>query len=155
MIHTNNGDYETRYVINASGVGAEKVYRMVCDTPEFTITPRRGEYFVLDHQVHYVNHIIFPVPSAEKGKGVLAVPTVFGNTLLGPNSDYVDDPEDTGTSFEGLDYVRANITKTMKNVPYRYVIRNFAGLRPSSSCPDLISSVPLTLVTLAQQSRTT
>ena len=138
VIHTNNGDYETRYVINASGVGAEKVYRMVCDTPEFTITPRRGEYFVLDHQVHYVNHIIFPVPSAEKGKGVLAVPTVFGNTLLGPNSDYVDDPEDTGTSFEGLDYVRANITKTMKNVPYRYVIRNFAGLRPSSSCPDFI-----------------
>lgn len=138
VIHTNSQTLETTYVINAAGVHADEIARMVNDNPGFIMTPRRGEYYVLDQDTHYVDHIIFPVPSASKGKGVLAVPTVYGNTLIGPNSDYVEDKEDKGTSFEGLDYVQTNINKTMKDVPLRKSIRTFAGLRPSSSSNDFI-----------------
>jgi len=128
---------ETTVVINAAGVGADTIYKMVSVHPNFEMKPRKGEYFVIDNAVHYVNHVIFPVPSA-KGKGVLAVPTVYGNTLLGPNSDYITSTTDTGSTFQGLDYVRTNITKIMKNAPLRSSIRNFAGLRPSSSFSDFI-----------------
>lgn len=137
ILHTDHGDIETRYVIDAAGTGAGKIARMVCEDPGFTIQPRKGEYFVLDHQVEYVKHIVFPVPGV-KGKGVLAVPTVYGNTLLGPTSDPVQALDDTSTTFKGLDSVRADLNKTMKNVPYRYVIRNFAGLRPSGSTHDFV-----------------
>ena len=124
-------------MINAAGVCADQIYRMVSEHPNFSMKPRKGEYYVIDNAVHYVKHVIFPVPSA-KGKGVLAVPTVYGNTLIGPNSDYVASTTDTGSTFQGLDYVKANASKIMKNVPLNRSIRNFAGLRPSSSSSDFI-----------------
>ncbi|MBQ9153115.1 MAG: NAD(P)/FAD-dependent oxidoreductase [Solobacterium sp.] len=129
--------FETKTVIDAAGIFADEIAKMVTEDPGFEIRPRKGEYYVLDHDVEYTKHIIFPVPS-DKGKGVLAVPTVHGNTLLGPNSDYVHGTVDTGSTVQGLDYVRENIKKTMKNVPYSHAIRTFAGLRPSSSSPDFI-----------------
>lgn len=139
IVKTNEQQFETKYVIDAAGVHGDDIAKMVNDNPGFEIKPRRGEYYVLDQDVHYVDHIIFPVPSKSKGKGVLAVPTVYGNTLIGPNSDYVDDKDDNGNSFEGLAYVQENINKTMKNVPIRKSIRTFAGLRPSSlSSKDFI-----------------
>ncbi|MBE6129849.1 MAG: NAD(P)/FAD-dependent oxidoreductase [Erysipelotrichaceae bacterium] len=137
-VHTGNHDFRTKMIINASGVHTEKVARMVSDDPGFHITPRRGEYYVLDQDAKYVKHIIFPVPSKTKGKGVLAVPTVYGNTLIGPNSDFVDDLDDNSTSEEGLDYVRKNIRKTMKDVPLYRSIRTFAGLRPTSDRHDFV-----------------
>lgn len=127
---------DTRFVINAAGISADRIYAMV-GKPDFTMRPRRGEYFVLDSNVHYVSHVIFPVPSA-KGKGVLAVPTVYGNTLIGPNSEYLTGTVDNGSSYQGLDFVRASIAKTMRNVPLNKAIRTFAGLRPSSSSSDFI-----------------
>lgn len=137
-VHTDDMELETAWVINAAGVNADKIYKLV--SPEqnrFRMKPKRGEYFVLDQDVHVTDTIVFPVPSA-KGKGVLAVPTVYGNTLVGPNSDYIQGTEDNGNSFQGLEYVRKNISKTLKNVPLNRSIRTFAGLRPSSSSSDFI-----------------
>lgn len=138
IIHGSGHDLETKVIINAAGVFAEEIARMVSDDPGFHITPRRGEYYVLDQDAGYVSHIIFPVPSKAKGKGVLAVPTVYGNTLIGPNSDFVDDLEDIGTSGEGLSYVRENIGKTMKDIPLYRSIRTFAGLRPTCDRHDFV-----------------
>lgn len=137
IVQTTNQSFETKIVINASGIHADKISNMVSNNTSFTMTPRKGEYYVIDHNINYVDHVIFPVPSS-KGKGVLAVPTVYGNTLIGPNSDYISGTVDTGTSTLGLEYVRENIVKTMKNVPFQYTIRHFAGLRPSSSSSDFI-----------------
>ena len=138
LVRTEDHEYEAKMVINAAGVHTEDIARMIADDPGFHITPRRGEYYVLDQDTKYVDHIIFPVPTPLKGKGVLAVPTVYGNTLIGPNSDYVDDIDDNGTSDEGLAYVRANITNIMKDVPLNRSIRTFAGLRPTSDRKDFV-----------------
>ncbi len=138
IVHTEQGDLETAYIVNAAGVYADRIYEMV--SPEqnrFHMKPKRGEYYVLDQDASVCDHIIFPVPS-DKGKGVLAIPTVYGNTLVGPDSHPVDDPEDNSTTAEGLAYVTGNINKTMKDVPLNRSIRNFSGLRPSSSCVDFI-----------------
>lgn len=136
-ITTPAGDFVTRYVVNAAGVHAEEIHNMV-GKAEWHATPRRGEYYVLDQDVQPIRHIIFPVPSKEKGKGVLAIPTVYGNTLIGPNSDFLDDPDDNGTSDAGLAYVRANISKTLNNIPLNRSIRTFAGIRPTTTSPDFI-----------------
>ena len=138
IVRTPERALETRLVVNAAGVYAENIARMVADNVRFRITPRRGEYYVLDNAVQPVKHIVFPVPSKEKGKGVLAVPTVYGNTLIGPSSDVVEDLADNGTSTEGLDYVTKNIRRLVKNVPLNRSIRTFAGLRPSADVHDFV-----------------
>ncbi len=137
-VQTNKGTIETRYVINAAGVFADDVYRMVSPASEFEITPRKGEYFVLDKLAKpLVNHIIYPIPS-KKGKGVLVLPTTHGNTLLGPSSDFIDDKDGINNTADYLNYVRKEVGKLVKNVPFDKVIRNFAGLRPCGNTGDFV-----------------
>lgn len=136
-VHTATNEFETRFVINCAGLGCEKIHDMVTSERDYSIIPRRGEYYVLDNDIQFVNHIIFPVPGPS-GKGVLAVPTVYGNTLIGPNSTLLEENADVSTSLEGLAIVKKNISKTMKNVPFDKVIRTFAGLRASSDRHDFI-----------------
>lgn len=137
IVHTNKQDFEAKHIINCSGTHADKIAKMVSSQVNYEIRPRKGEYFVLDQDNELTKSIIFPVPS-DKGKGVLVVPTVYGNVLLGPNSQNVEDIEDHTTSSDGLAYVKNNIAKTMKDVPFHKIIRSFAGLRPSSTSKDFI-----------------
>lgn len=132
---TEKGAYSADMVINAAGLGAQHIMEMVEETALFTITPKRGQYFVLSkHAKDYVKGVVYPVPSAI-GKGVLAIPTVHDNILLGPNSEIIQD-EDTSTTSSGLANVKKHLQKTMKNVPYQEVIHVYSGIRPSGNHGD-------------------
>ncbi|MBQ1321331.1 MAG: NAD(P)/FAD-dependent oxidoreductase [Solobacterium sp.] len=142
LVKSGTQAYEARMVINAAGTGTAAIDHMVSDRVDFEPRPRRGEYFVIDADIDYVSRVIFPVPTA-KGKGVLAVPTVHGNTLLGPTSEPIEDADKKETSFAGLESVRQQLQKTMKNPPLRNVIRSFAGIRASGTSADfLIEELP-------------
>ncbi len=138
-IHTDKGSYECRYVINAAGVYADDIYGMALGhKPEFSITPKRGEYYVLDEMEHpVVSRVIYPVPGPA-GKGVLVVPTIHNNILLGPNSHIADDKEANNNTADALSYVKESVKKTVDNIPFDKVIRCFAGLRPSGDTGDFI-----------------
>lgn len=133
-----------RRIINAAGVYADDIYAMVSEaqrdaaTRRFSITPRKGEYYVVDHETKpLVERIIYPVPS-EKGKGVLVVPTIHNNLLIGPNSDFIENKDDASVTPEALAYVRREIAKTVKDIPFHKVIRNFSGLRPTGDTHDFV-----------------
>ena len=128
-----NDEIETKLVVNCAGAHCDDVTAMLRPSPYKVIT-RKGEYFVLDHLEEYLHHVIYPTPSL-KGKGVLAIPTVHGNIMLGPNSDEIEDKDDDATG-NGLDYIRKEINKTMKNVPFNKLIHTFAGLRPHIDLGD-------------------
>lgn len=144
VVQTQKGCYESRYVVNASGVYADVVYQMaltgcgIDKKPEFSIKPRRGEYYVLDKlKKPLVSRVIYPVPGPS-GKGVLVVPTTHGNVLLGPNAENIEDRDGVATTAEALAYVKKNVCKTVKNIPFDKVIRTFAGLRPGSDVNDFV-----------------
>ena len=127
---------DTKGIVNAAGTFADVIANMIDGTSEFTITPRRGEYFVLDKKVKgFLNHVLYPVPG-KFGKGVLAVPQVHGNILLGPTSAYQDDREDTANHASDLSKVRTDSDKLLKDIPYDKVIRTFAGIRATSTHKD-------------------
>lgn len=127
-IHTNNGSYETKYIVNAAGVYADKFHNMVSEN-KIHITPRRGEYCLLDKTAgEHVNSTIFAVPG-KYGKGILTTPTVHGNLLVGPTAIDIEDKEATSTTGEGLEEVIAKSGLNVKNIPYHQVITSFAGLR--------------------------
>ena len=98
-LHTNHGDFESRYVINAAGVYADVLHNMV-STRKLHITPRRGDYCLLDKNTgDFVSHTIFQLPG-RLGKGVLVSPTVHGNTIVGPTAIDIDDREGTNPTAE-------------------------------------------------------
>ena len=127
-LDTNNGVYETKYVVNAAGVYADKFHNMVSEN-KIHITPRRGDYCLLDKKTgKHVSRTIFALPT-KFGKGVLVTPTIHGNLLVGPTAIDVDDKEGTNTTRDGLDQVISKAGLTVKNLPMRQVITSFAGLR--------------------------
>lgn len=128
LVHTDKGDLQTRFLINAAGVYADKFHNMVSEK-KIHITPRRGDYLLLDRTAGgHVHHTIFQLPS-EYGKGVLVTPTVHGNLMVGPTAIDIEDKEATATTAEGLAQVMEKCGKSVKNVPLKQVITSFAGLR--------------------------
>lgn len=127
-IDTTQGKFQTKVVVNAAGVYADKFHNMVCDD-KINITPRRGDYFLLDKAVgNHVSHTIFALPG-KLGKGVLVAPTVHGNLIVGPTAIDVDDKDGINTTCEGLEQIVERSGRNVKNLPLRQVITSFAGLR--------------------------
>ncbi|MBR5337434.1 MAG: NAD(P)/FAD-dependent oxidoreductase [Lachnospiraceae bacterium] len=128
QVTTDKEKYETKAVVNAAGVYADKFHNMVCDSI-INITPRKGEYMLLDRTCGgYVRHTVFQLPD-EMGKGVLVSPTAHGNLLVGPTAEDIEDKEGVNTTPFGLDKIASFSMKAVKNVPFRSVITSFAGLR--------------------------
>ena len=136
-IHTNNGVFQTRYVVNAAGVYADKFHNMVSEK-KIHITPRRGDYCLLDKSAgSHVSKTIFALPG-KYGKGILVAPTVHGNLILGPTAIDIEDKEGTNTTREGLDQVIERAEMNVKNIPLRQVITSFAGLRAHEDGDDFV-----------------
>ena len=127
-LHTNNGIYHAKYVVNAAGVYADRFHNMV-SSKKIHITPRKGEYCLLDKTAgSHVSSTVFAVPG-KYGKGILTTPTVHGNLLVGPTANDIVDKEAVSTTREGLDEVIRKSGLNVKDIPYRQVITSFAGLR--------------------------
>ena len=127
-VETNQGVYEAKCVVNAAGVYADKIHNMVSEK-KIHITPRRGDYCLLDKTAgNHVSRTIFALPG-KYGKGILVTPTVHGNLLLGPTAIDIEDAEGTNTTRDGLDQVLTKAGENVKNIPMRSVITSFAGLR--------------------------
>ena len=139
LIKTNQKEFMTRYIVNAAGVYADRIHNMASKS-KITITPRRGDYIILDKAVGtYVDKTIFTVPG-KLGKGVLISPTVHGNLIVGPTAIDIEDKEATSTTKDGLDDVIKKAEMIVKNLPHRQVITSFAGLRAHEDGHEFIIS---------------
>lgn len=125
-----------KYVVNAAGVYADEVARLIGDD-SFTISPRKGEYMLLDKQALCVGTVIFQTPS-KLGKGVLVSPTVDGNIFAGPTAQDKVEKNDTQTTPEGLAELKKFSLKSVPTLNLRQVITSFAGVRAQPSTGDFI-----------------
>ena len=127
-ISTQDTVYETKVVVNAAGVYADEFHNMVSEK-KLHITPRKGEYFLLDKTTGaHVSHTVFTLPG-KYGKGVLVTPTVHGNLLIGPTATDVEQKEGTDTTMQGMEEICKKAQHSVKEIPFRQVITGFAGLR--------------------------
>ncbi|MCQ2386213.1 MAG: NAD(P)/FAD-dependent oxidoreductase, partial [Clostridia bacterium] len=133
---------DAKTVVNCAGVYSDAVAEMVGDC-SFSITPRRGEYMLLDKECGYLTDCtVFRCPSA-MGKGILVSPTVDGNLLLGPTAENIEDKEDKKTTPAGLAEVARQAKEQVKDLPLNKVITSFSGLRAVGSTGDFILNQPV------------
>ncbi len=127
---------KAKYIVNAAGVYADEVAKLIGDD-SFTISPRKGEYMLLDKQALCVGTVIFQTPS-KLGKGVLVSPTVDGNIFAGPTAQDNIARSDTSTTPEGLAELKKLSLKSVPTLNLRQVITSFAGVRAQPSTGDFI-----------------
>ncbi|MHA1680319.1 MAG: NAD(P)/FAD-dependent oxidoreductase [Promethearchaeota archaeon] len=136
IVDTPFHSFQARAIINAAGLFADEVSRIAGDF-SFSISPRKGEYLLLDKMEGFVKHILFPVPT-KKSKGILVSPTIDGNIFLGPNARDQESKLDNSTTIIGLDEVISGGRKIIPSIPLKETITNFAGLRAVSDTNDFI-----------------
>jgi glycerol-3-phosphate dehydrogenase len=125
----------SRYLINAAGLYADRV-SAACGAEKFEITPRKGEYFLLDRATAAApNRVLFPVPT-KVSKGMLVIPTAEGTVLLGPTADDIDDKEDLAVDEDNLQRIFEQSRRMVPVVSQNDVISLFAGLRPTLKSGD-------------------
>lgn len=128
LVTTNRGVFESRILVNAAGVYADKFHNML-SMDKIQIVPRKGEYCLMDKKVgDFVSHTIFQLPTAY-GKGVLVTPTVHGNLLTGPTAEDIENTEGINTTAKGLAEVQTKSGLSVEKLPRGQVITSFAGLR--------------------------
>ena len=137
VLATPQGEVETRFVINAAGVNADRVHALL-EPVDWRMQPSRGEYYLLDKsEGGRVGRVIFQCPGPE-GKGVLVAPTVHGNLIVGPNAEPVTDRRDLGNTAAGLAFVKARAMQSVPSIRFGENIRNFSGIRANTDRDDFL-----------------
>jgi glycerol-3-phosphate dehydrogenase len=119
-----------RTVVNVAGLGGRALADSYQGAP-FDINPRRGQFLIFDKCANtLVSSILLPVPTAQT-KGMLVIPTIFGNLLAGPTAEDLPpgSAEATHTTDAGLDSVRAAALRLLPKLAGQPVIASYAGAR--------------------------
>lgn len=130
-VHTTQEDILAEWVINAAGLHSDEISKMIEGQIEFTVHPRKGQFFILDKNTDCkVSHIIMPVPTPHT-RGKLMLPTAHGNMLVGPTAEDITDKSDTKVTAEGFQDIERDIRKLVPGVNLNDAITEFSGLRPT------------------------
>ncbi|MEG1471599.1 MAG: NAD(P)/FAD-dependent oxidoreductase [Clostridia bacterium] len=137
ILSTSQGEMQAKIVVNCAGVNSAKLHNMLSEH-RLNVIPRKGEYYLLDHQKPMLfGMTLFQTPS-KMGKGVLVSPTVHGNLLLGPSAIDVEDGSDVSTTAEALKLVSDAVRLTWPRENLRGVVTTFAGMRAHEENGDFI-----------------
>lgn len=139
-LETTAGEINGRWVINAAGLGADHL-DAAFGHHRFTVTPRRGELLVFDKLARpMVPCVVLAVPSS-RGKGVLVSPTIYGNVMVGPTSENLEDRTATGTSEEGFEFLVSKGRALMPSLFDDEITATYAGLRAAIDRDDYLIDV--------------
>jgi glycerol-3-phosphate dehydrogenase len=134
LITANGQRIRSRIIVNAAGLGGQKLADQY-DGEAFDINPRRGQFLIFDNSSRsLIRRVLLPVPTAHS-KGILVIPTVFGNILAGPTAEdfHIDDPDIHNTTEKGLDLVFRQTSQVVPELKSQPVIGAYAGVRCNCS----------------------
>ena len=136
---TNKGEIETDFVFDAAGINSDVVAKMV-DNYDFSVTPRKGEYFLYDKEYGNMFSHVISVLGNSQSKGMIIVPTIHGNLLAGSSATMIDDKNDLATTEDMLNTIYDDaISKICPKLDRRKgVITTFSGLRAVANTEDYI-----------------
>jgi L-2-hydroxyglutarate oxidase LhgO len=125
-LHLNSSDVVVAHtVVNAAGLAADMVASLAgidIDTAGYRLSYYKGEYFSLNRPID-VSHLIYGVPSNNRGLGIHLVINMAGNLRLGPNALPVNT-------------IEYDVDPQHKNEFWRQAQHYFDGICPEDLQPD-------------------
>lgn len=88
ILETNHGSFETKFVVNCTGLHSDRIARLGGAEPNAKIVPFRGEYYELKPEKRFlVKNLIYPVPNPNfPFLGVHFTRMIDGSVHAGPNA---------------------------------------------------------------------
>ncbi len=136
-VTTNQGIFHTDIVVNSAGLYADKISTMI-GLDNYKQYPCRGEYLILDKNCNnLINSMIYPVPPKVAGVlGVHLTPTLDGNVLIGPSSEFIQEREDTRTTKEKIQQLIEGAKELLPSIPLKEIIYGFSSVRNKITPPE-------------------
>lgn len=129
VICTVQGDYHTRWVVNAAGLGCGKISDML-GIKGYKIIGSKGDYIILDKRTGPLLPMpVYPVPS-NTYMGIHVTNTIDGNVTIGPNADMVTDFDYYGVPQKNMDYLAKSASDLWPHIHKADYIRNYSGILP-------------------------
>ena len=123
-------------IINSAGAFSDRISEMA-GVNGYRIYPCRGEYFIMDKIAdRLLDMPVYPAPKPGiGGLGVHLTPTVHGNIIIGPSAEYIEEKDDFSATSEVMDKLLAEASELLPSLERRYIIGNYAGIRPKQAPP--------------------
>jgi glycerol-3-phosphate dehydrogenase len=136
QLRSDSGDrFDAGLVINAGGLRAD-IVEGLAGYQDFRMKPRRGQYMLLDKPARAIHDVIaYPTPTPAS-RGILISPTIFGNVLVGPTAEEVEDRDDRAVTPEGLAALRRAVDEmvpALRGIPVNTI---YSGMRPATDHTD-------------------
>ena len=124
-----------RVVVNAAGLYGDRI-EAIARTAPFSIQPRKGQFAVFDKSAYaLVKAIVLPVPT-ERTKGVLISRTAYGNLIVGPTAEEVEERESASVDRDVLEHLLEKARALVPALAHHGVNAVYAGLRPATQFKD-------------------
>ena len=122
---------EARCVINAAGLYADEIARLLGPRP-WTIHPVRGEYCeIRGKRAELVNALVYPLPHHDAlSLGLHFTKTLWGTTLVGPTASYVDTKENYERDRLTIPEFLADARTMLPDLAESDLQLAYTGLRP-------------------------
>lgn len=122
---------EARCVINAAGLYADEVARLLGPRP-WTIYPVRGEYCeIRGPHAELVGNLVYPLPHPDGlTLGLHFTKTLWGTLLLGPTAKYVDAKDNYERDRMTIPEFAADVKTMVPEIQEHDLQLAYTGLRP-------------------------
>lgn len=129
VLHTNHGDFRTRWVVNAAGLGCGKISDMLGITG-YRVIGSKGNYIILNKKLGELLPMpVYPVPS-NTYMGIHVTPTVDGNVTVGPDAENTESFAYYGVPQKNMEYLAESASRLWPHIHKEDQIRNFSGILP-------------------------
>lgn len=129
ILHTERGDFQTRWLVNAAGLGAKKVADLLGVTG-YRVIGSRSNYIILHKRMGRLLPMpVYPVPS-NTYMGIHITPTVDGNVTVGPDAENTDVLDDYSVPAGAVEFLAREGARLWPHINRQDQIRTFAGIQP-------------------------
>ena len=136
LVRTNRRPLRAKVIVNAAGLYGGAVAAMGGDH-SIQLYARKGEEYLFDRKLEgLVQRTVSPLPS-EVSKGILVIPTVDGNIMIGPTAHRVEN-YDLSTSLTGWNEIYSEARKLVPTLEPADLITAFSGLRAVGTTGDFM-----------------
>lgn len=123
IIKTNNGSFKAEYVVNAAGLYADEIAKMV-GTADFEVSGWKVQLLVMENR-DYAHHVLCMVPRPQRGR--LAIPTTHDSLIFAHTFDPMTHKKDLSTTKEGVEELMSWPQEFIPPISNKHVISTFAS----------------------------